>query len=258
MPVIQPTPWNDLVGEMQTGDLIMFSGTSSESEWIKLFTLGEFSHSTMIYRPDPSQPPLMWQEAPDAIVADPHTGTSHGGAQLGDALGATEVITNQYKDVPYYVKLNWDSSVDPQSGHPERHQRLRGEALRYRAADGAQLRDRPLLQPGDRTEFPLLRGVGGADVSNARPSRHVTPAELVLPEQFWSQPDRSTALVGRRDARYPHRTLRAGQWAGPRRDGQHCEHVARRSARAQHASHAAEVEQGYGALILTAYLDNAS
>jgi hypothetical protein len=107
MPVIQPTPWNDLVGEMQTGDLIMFSGTSSESEWIKLFTLGEFSHSTMIYRPDPSQPPLMWQEAPDAIVADPHTGTSHGGAQLGDALSATEVITNQYKDVPYYVKLNW-------------------------------------------------------------------------------------------------------------------------------------------------------
>ena len=108
MPVIPPTPWNDLVNEMQTGDLILFSGTSSESEWIKLFTGGLFSHSTMIYRPDPSQPPLMWQEAPDAIVSDPHTGTSHGGAQIGDALGATEVITNQYLDVPYYVKLNWE------------------------------------------------------------------------------------------------------------------------------------------------------
>jgi hypothetical protein len=69
MPVILPTPWNDLVDEMQTGDLILFSGTSSESEWIKLFTLGMFSHSAMIYRPDPSQPPLMWQEAPEAIVA---------------------------------------------------------------------------------------------------------------------------------------------------------------------------------------------
>ena len=39
MPVIPPTPWNDLVDEMQTGDLILFSGTSSESEWIKLFTV---------------------------------------------------------------------------------------------------------------------------------------------------------------------------------------------------------------------------
>jgi hypothetical protein len=108
MPVIQPTPWSDLVGEMQTGDLILFSGTSSESEWIKLFTGGQFSHSAMIYQPDPSQPPLMWQEAPDGIVNDPHTGTLHGGAQLGDALGATEIITNQYLDVPYYVKLNWE------------------------------------------------------------------------------------------------------------------------------------------------------
>ena len=115
MPVIPPTPWSDLVSEMQTGDLILFSGTSSESEWIKLFTLGPFSHSAMIYRPDTSQPPLMWQEAPDAIVVDPHTGTSHGGAQLGDALAATEVITNQYKDVPYYVKLNWErpGSLNP-------------------------------------------------------------------------------------------------------------------------------------------------
>jgi hypothetical protein len=108
MPVILPTPWDDLVDEMQTGDLILFSGTSSESEWIKLFTLGNYSHSTMIYRPDMSQPPLMWQEAPDGIVTDPHTGTLHGGAQLGDALEATEVITNKYLDVPYYVKLNWE------------------------------------------------------------------------------------------------------------------------------------------------------
>jgi len=101
-------PWSDLVDGMQTGDLILFSGVSSESEWIKLFTGGQFSHSTMIYRPDPTQPPLMWQEAPEAIVPDPHTGTSHSGAQLGDAKQATIEINTAYKDVPYYVKLNWD------------------------------------------------------------------------------------------------------------------------------------------------------
>jgi hypothetical protein len=108
MPVIPAQQWSDLVDDMQTGDLILFSGVSTESEWIKLFTGGQFSHSTMIYRPDPSQPPLMWQEAPEAIVHDPHTGTSHGGAQLGDAKKATVEINTTYGDVPYYVKLNWD------------------------------------------------------------------------------------------------------------------------------------------------------
>jgi hypothetical protein len=108
MPVIPAQPWSELVDGMQTGDLILFSGISSESEWIKLFTGGQFSHSTMIYRPDPTQPPLMWQEAPEAIVPDPHTGTSHSGAQLGDAARATTEINSTFKDVPYYVKLNWD------------------------------------------------------------------------------------------------------------------------------------------------------
>jgi hypothetical protein len=108
VPVIPAQPWSELVDGMQTGDLILFSGISSESEWIELFTFGQFSHSTMIYRPDPTQPPLMWQEAPEAIVPDPHTGTSHTGAQLGDAFQATTEINTAFKDVPYYVKLNWD------------------------------------------------------------------------------------------------------------------------------------------------------
>jgi hypothetical protein len=107
MPVTS-VPWSDLVGEMQTGDLILFSGVSSESEWIKLFTGGQFSHSTMIYLPDPTQPPQLWQEAPEAIAPDPHTQTSHTGAQLGDALTATTNIYLNFGDSPYYVKLNWD------------------------------------------------------------------------------------------------------------------------------------------------------
>ncbi len=106
--VIPAQPWGDLVDDMQTGDLILFSGSSAESEWIELFTGGQFSHSTMIYQPNPGQPPLMWQEAPQSIVPDPHTKTSHGGAQLGDALAATTEINTVYKDVPYFIKLNWD------------------------------------------------------------------------------------------------------------------------------------------------------
>jgi len=113
MPVIPAMSWADLEPGMQTGDLILFSGSKTESQWIELFTGGMFSHSTMIYRPDPAQPPLMWQEAPEAIVADPWVKSPdplksfHPGAQLGDALEATQTIQFQYGDIPYYVQLEW-------------------------------------------------------------------------------------------------------------------------------------------------------
>lgn len=113
MPVIPPTPWADIEPGMQTGDLILFSGSKTESQWIELFTGGMFSHSTMIYRPNPAEPPLMWQEAPEAIVSDPWVKSPdplksfHPGAQLGDALEATQTIQFQYGDVPYYVQLDW-------------------------------------------------------------------------------------------------------------------------------------------------------
>ncbi|MGB8197951.1 MAG: hypothetical protein WCF25_13190 [Acidimicrobiales bacterium] len=118
MPTILPTPWAELEPTMQTGDLILFCGSSKESDWIKLVSGGMFSHSTMIYRPDPSQPPWMWQEAPNPIVGDPTIKSPdplkvlHGGAQLGDALSATQVIRYNYGDIPYYVPINLDPSAD--------------------------------------------------------------------------------------------------------------------------------------------------
>ena len=117
MPVIPATPWAELEPYMQTGDLILFSGPSNESRWIELFTGGMFSHSTMIYRPDPKQPPWMWQEAPDPIVRDPYIQSPdplkelHGGAQLGEALAATQVIRYNYGDIPYYLQLGGDLSA---------------------------------------------------------------------------------------------------------------------------------------------------
>ena len=121
MPVIPSQPWADLVPSMQTGDLILFSGTSPESQWIELFTGGMYSHATMIYRPDPAQPPLMWQEAPSGIVNDPWVKSPdpakslHGGAQLGDALAATQVIRYQYGDFAYYLQLNWTRPANLES-----------------------------------------------------------------------------------------------------------------------------------------------
>ena len=107
---IPPMTWEALEPGMRTGDLILFSGTSAESEWIKALTLGEFSHAAMIYRPDPTQAPLLWQEAPEGIVTDPWVTPPavHAGAQLGDALAATQLITYTYKDAPFYVALDWE------------------------------------------------------------------------------------------------------------------------------------------------------
>ena len=107
---IQPMAWETLEPGMRTGDLILFAGTSTESEWIEAFTLGEFSHATMIYRPDPGEAPLLWQEAPEGIVTDPWVSPPavHPGAQLGDALAATQLITYTYKDAPFYVALDWE------------------------------------------------------------------------------------------------------------------------------------------------------
>jgi hypothetical protein len=108
MPVIPPMPWVELVGDMQTGDLILFAGTSTESQWIELLTGGEFSHSTMVVKVADSPTPWLWQEAPEAIVPDPRSGQSINGAQLGDAESATRTIQQSYGDAPFYVQLTWD------------------------------------------------------------------------------------------------------------------------------------------------------
>lgn len=98
--------WAELEGAMQTGDLLVFAGSEALSRWIELLTGGPFSHVAMIYRPDPAEPPLLWQEAPVGVVVDPRVGKAHPGAQLGDALGAAQTIFG-LGDVAWYVPLVW-------------------------------------------------------------------------------------------------------------------------------------------------------
>lgn len=111
MPVIPAQPWAELAPTMQTGDLILFAGTSNESRWIEALTNGPFSHATMVVRTADSAAPWMWQEAPEAIAPDPRTGKSTTGAQLGDAEQATQVIQGM-GDAPFYVPLTWERPAD--------------------------------------------------------------------------------------------------------------------------------------------------
>lgn len=111
MPVIPAQPWSELAPTMQTGDLILFAGTSTESRWIEALTNGPFSHATMVVRTADSSVPWMWQEAPEAIAPDPRTGKPTTGAQLGDAEEATQVIQGM-GDAPFYVPLTWERPAD--------------------------------------------------------------------------------------------------------------------------------------------------
>lgn len=107
LPPVTSVGWAEAEAGMQTGDLLVFAGTEKLSRWIETLTGGPFSHAATIYRPDPGAPAMLWQEAPVGLVADPRTGRTHSGAQLGDALGAAQAI-RAFGDVAWYVPLEWE------------------------------------------------------------------------------------------------------------------------------------------------------
>ena len=91
---------------LRTGDVFLFHGKSAISRQVERGTRSRFSHAAMVVRPDPSQPPRLWQTGPVKIVRDRLTRTDHGGAQLGDLRDALELMTDpQYGDQPYVRHL---------------------------------------------------------------------------------------------------------------------------------------------------------
>ena len=101
------TPWSDVVGGIQTGDLLLSSGSGLEDTAIKDVTGGSFSHAGMLTRSSPSAAPRYWEEDLLGHAFDPHTHDTHGGAQLGDALTiAQKMIQNEM--TVFYVRLVWD------------------------------------------------------------------------------------------------------------------------------------------------------
>jgi hypothetical protein len=92
---------------LRTGDVFLFHGKSAISKKVERGTRSRFSHASMVVRPDPSQPPFLWQTGPVKIVRDRLTRTDHGGAQLGDLKEALLLMTSpEYGDQPYLRQLN--------------------------------------------------------------------------------------------------------------------------------------------------------
>lgn len=105
------TSWSDLVPRMQTGDLILFAGTSDAARIIELASDGPYSHSSMVYRPDGHSAPQLWEEVSFVTGRDKITKSDHNGAQLGDALTMVKQYVAQH-DVPYYRPLVWERPPD--------------------------------------------------------------------------------------------------------------------------------------------------
>lgn len=92
---------------LRTGDVFLFHGKSAISRKVERGTRSRFSHASMVVRPDPAQPPFLWQTGPVKIVRDRLTRTDHGGAQLGDLKEALLLMTSpEYGDQPYLRQLN--------------------------------------------------------------------------------------------------------------------------------------------------------
>ena len=103
----QTVVYEDLEPRLRTGDVFLFHGKSAISRKVERGTRSRFSHAAMVVRPDPSQPPLLWQTGPVKIVRDRLTRTDHGGAQLGDLKEAVLLMSSpEYGDTPYVRQLS--------------------------------------------------------------------------------------------------------------------------------------------------------
>ncbi|MDE0805678.1 MAG: hypothetical protein OSA99_20440 [Acidimicrobiales bacterium] len=102
----------EVLPQIQTGDILVFHCDALESRAIDAITDSWFSHAAMaVVHPGTGQR-LIWQTDPGAIVEDPHTHSSHSGAQLGDLDAAVEETAKTWGDQPYWRALHWDRPSD--------------------------------------------------------------------------------------------------------------------------------------------------
>lgn len=77
-------PYQKLRAQLNTGDLVLFSGTTFSSRIVQLFTFSRWSHIGVIVRlPEHDNKPLLWELTRASKLPDIHYGASLGdGVQL--------------------------------------------------------------------------------------------------------------------------------------------------------------------------------
>lgn len=71
-----------LRGELQTGDIVLFSGKGGVSDWIKWFTRGTWSHVGMVVRVPDWDMVMLWESTTLSNLPDIESGKETKGVQL--------------------------------------------------------------------------------------------------------------------------------------------------------------------------------
>ncbi len=115
MPVIPaepPLPWDQFLSVAQSGDLLLFTGTSTLDKVIGALSEGPYSHSAMVYRPPDGGPLLLWESDTIKMASDPiDPDNDYVGAQCGD-LHAAVNYTREHGCTPYFRRLNYERPSD--------------------------------------------------------------------------------------------------------------------------------------------------
>jgi hypothetical protein len=103
----QPTiDWTTFTSVVESGDLILFSGTGDLDKLIAFGTGGPYCHASMVYKPAEG-PLLLWESdtmemAPDPIDPD----NDYLGAQCNELIGALNFI-DEHECTPFFRKLTY-------------------------------------------------------------------------------------------------------------------------------------------------------
>jgi hypothetical protein len=109
MGVLPSVPFEQFLAQADTGDIVIWEGTSLISQAVELATFSEFSHTTMVIRDPGTGEKYLLQSVSEALAPDPLSkppGTTHTGVQAG-SLDEVMKIVFKAGDLPVWRQLNW-------------------------------------------------------------------------------------------------------------------------------------------------------
>lgn len=99
--------WTTFTKVVQSGDLILFSGTGDLDKLIAAGTGGPYCHATTVYRPADGTPLLLWESDTMKMAPDPlYPENNYLGAQCGDLIAAMNFM-DTHECTPFFRKLNY-------------------------------------------------------------------------------------------------------------------------------------------------------
>jgi hypothetical protein len=109
MSAMPTVSFTDFLAKADTGDVVLWRGTSLISLAVELATFSEFSHSSMVIRDPKGGTPYLFQSVSEALATDPLSRqqvTKHDGVQAGPLEDVMKIVYG-FKDFPTWVQLDW-------------------------------------------------------------------------------------------------------------------------------------------------------